>query len=74
MCENTQLNMKYYENKVNTFIKITSIIIKKHNMIKIGYLIKYIDCLNLKNTLQSSLKPQQLLGPKFVLETRLQTP
>lgn len=34
MYENTQLNMKYYENKVNTFIKITSIIIKKHNMIK----------------------------------------
>lgn len=28
MYENTQLNMKYYENKVNTFIKITSIIIK----------------------------------------------
>lgn len=29
MYKNTQLNMKYYENKVNTFIKITSIIIKK---------------------------------------------
>lgn len=28
MYENTQLNMKCYENKVNTFIKITSIIIK----------------------------------------------
>lgn len=28
--------MKYYENKVNTFIIITSIIIKKHNMIKNG--------------------------------------
>lgn len=40
MYENTQLNMKYYENKVNTFIIITSIIIKKHNMIKMGYLIK----------------------------------
>lgn len=36
MYKNTQLHMKYYKSKLNTFIKSTSIIIKKHNMIKNG--------------------------------------